>query len=114
MIEANNAISRKVEIITIVDAPEINLAEDEKAGEAILKFYKGIGWNGQDILDPRRVRTTKAVFDRLYDVMFEKYPDPVSVGMTMVNVGPGVDDAIPAGKVYLLQGWVTPTGGDVE
>jgi len=28
--------------------------------------------------------------------------------MYMVNIGPGVDDDIPPGKVYLLNGWTVP------
>ena len=96
------------QIITVVDAPEISLAEDEKAGDVLLKFYRALGWNGDDYLDPSKVHTTKAVFDYLYDVMFNKCPDPVGVGITMVNSGPGTESYIPPGKVYLLEGWITP------
>jgi hypothetical protein len=73
-----------------------------------LKFYRGLGWNGEDILDPRKISTTKAVYNRLRDIMFNKCPDPVGVGMLMVNRGPGTDDCVPPGKVYLLDGWVKP------
>jgi hypothetical protein len=97
------------QIITVVDAPLGSLSEDEKAGEALLKFYRALGWNGEDMLNPCKVRTTKSVFDCLYEVMFNRYPDPVGVGMTMVNSGPNVDDYIPPGKVYLLEGWITPS-----
>jgi len=94
--------------ITVVDAPSVSLSEDEKAGEALLKFFKALGWNGDDILDPCKIRTTKAVYNNLSGVMFEKCPDSVGVGMLMVNSGPGTDDYIPPGKVYLYEGWVTP------
>ena len=94
--------------ITIVDAPEVNLAEDEKAGEVLLKFYRALGWNGEDYLDPCKIRTTKTVYNYLYDMMINKCPDPVGVGMHMVNRGPGTDDYIPFGKVYLLDGWIKP------
>jgi len=98
------------EIITAVDAPEVSLSENEKAGEALLKFYRALGWNGEDTLDPSKVRTTKHVFDYLYETMYNRYPDPESVGMAMVNIGPGTNDCIPPGKVYLLEGWITPAG----
>ena len=98
----------KSEIITVVDAPEITLAEHEKAGDALLKFFRALGWNGDDCLDPCKIRTTKAIFQYLYDIMFDRCPDPVGVGMLMVNSGPGTDDYVPPGKVYLLEGWVTP------
>ena len=94
--------------IIVVDAPVISLADDEKAGDVLLKFYRELGWNGEDMLDPCKVRTTKAVYNRLYDAMFEKYPDPVSIGMLMVNRGPGTDDYIPQDKVYLHEGWIKP------
>ena len=96
------------EIAAVVDAPNISLSEDEKAGEAILKFYEALGWNREtEIVDPCKVRTTKSVYSRLYDVMYEKCPEPIAVGMTMVNIGPGVDAGIQEGKVYLLKDWVT-------
>ena len=44
-------------IVTIVDAPEIILTESELAGEALLKFYRALGWNGIDIVDPRNNTT---------------------------------------------------------
>ena len=94
--------------IIVVDAPAISLTKDENAGEALLKFYRALGWNGSDNLDPCKIRTTKAVFDRLYDTMFKKSPDAVGVGMWLVNYGPGTDDFIPQGKVYLYEGWATP------
>ena len=96
------------QIITVVDAPEVVLSEGEKAGDVLLKFYRGLGWNGDDCLDPCKVRTTKTVFDYLYDLMFNRCPDPVGVGMFMVNSGPGTESYIPPGKVYLLEGWTTP------
>ena len=96
------------QVITIVDAPEITLADDELAGEALLKFFRALGWNGDDYLDPCKIRTTKAVFDRLRETMFDRCRNPLAVGMLMVNSGPGTDVNIPEGKVYLLDGWITP------
>ena len=94
--------------IVVVDAPEISLTEDEKAGEALLKFFRALGWNGEDYLDPCKIRTTKIVFDRLYDTMFDRCSDRLGVGMLMMNRGPGTDAHIPPGKVYLHEGWVIP------
>ena len=97
---------QKRKIVAILDAPEISIAEDEKAGDGLLKFYRALGWNGEDILDPCKIRTTKAVYYQLYDLMFEKCPDDLTVGFALVNRGPGVDEDIPPDKVYLLDGWV--------
>lgn len=94
--------------ITIVDAPEVSLAEGEEAGKLLLHFYRALGWNGNDFLDPCKIRTTKDVFNRLCDQMRERCSDSVALGMFMVNKGPGTEDHIPPGKVYLLEGWITP------
>ena len=59
------------QIIMVVDAPIVILSEGEKAGDALLKFYRALGWNGTDNLDPCKVRTTKAVFNSLNDVMYD-------------------------------------------
>ena len=96
------------ETIIIVDAPTVTLTENENAGDALLKFYRELGWNGTDILDPCKIRTTKSVYNGLYDIMFERCPDPVGIGMLMVNRGPGTDERVPMGKVCLLDGWITP------
>jgi len=101
-------ISIKSTIITVVDAPEVSLGADEEAGELLLHFYRSLGWNGSDLLDPCKVRTTKEVFDRLYRQMNERCLDATGLGMFMVNKGPGTEDYIPAGKVHLLEGWIIP------
>jgi hypothetical protein len=93
-------------IVAIVDAPEISLTEDEKAGDVLIKFYRALGWNGEDILEPVKVRTTEAVYKRLYSLMYEKYSDSMTVGCFMVNKAPGVDYDLPPEKVYLLEGWI--------
>ena len=106
---ANTAVAAKNAIkITVVDAPDVTLAPGEKAGDLLLHFYRVLGWNGEDILDPCKVRTTEDVFNRLYDSMLEQCPDSVGVGMFLVNSGPGTEHYIPHGKVYLLEGWITP------
>ena len=101
-------MSMKKQIITIVDAPQISLEEDEKAGEALLKFFRALGWNGDDYLNPCKIRTTKDVYNRLYDVMYDKCHDAMGVGLLMVNNGPGTDDFVPPEKVCLYEGWLTP------
>jgi len=97
------------DVVAIVNAPDIILADDENAGDVLPRFFRALGWSGEDMLDPSKIRTTKAVSDYLYDVMFEKCPEPITVGMAMVNRGPGTDDYVPTGKVCLLNGWIAPS-----
>ena len=95
-------------IVSIVEAPDISLSWGENAGDVLIKFYKALGWNGEDTIEPCKVRTTKDVFNQLYDLMFDKCPDSLGLSMFMVNKGPGTDDYVPPGKVCLLEGWATP------
>jgi hypothetical protein len=100
--------------ITVVDTPEVNLAPDEKTGELLLHFYRALGWNGVDIVDSCKIRTTKEVYNRLHDLMLEQCHDPVGVGMFLVNSGLGTEDYIPPGKVYLMEGWIAPAPDEGE
>ncbi len=106
---------QKREIEAIADAPEIIAEEDDLAGDILLNFFEALGWNPEThIIDPRKIRTTKAVFCRLCDLMTEKCGDAFSAGAFMVNKGPGADDNIPEGKVYLLKGWIQPNNNNEE
>jgi hypothetical protein len=66
------------------------------------------------MVDPCKVRTTDAVYQHLRELMMEKCPDAVTVGMALMNRGPGVDDDVPQGKVRLLTGWLTPVNEKKE
>jgi hypothetical protein len=114
----NDALTTKnVPAITIVDAPKVSLSEKEEAGELLLHFYRALGWNDKDNLDPCKIQTTQEVYDGLCKQMYGRCSDAVAVGMFMVNKGPSTDNSIPANKVYLYEGWVTPSsskGGDVN
>lgn len=96
--------------ITIVDAPQVSLAEGEKVDELLLHFFRGLGWNGEDIVDPCKIRTTQEVYNGLYNQMCAHCPDSIAVGMFLMNRGPGTENDIPPGKVYLLEGWTSPAG----
>jgi len=108
MITIDTDVTKSAVNIIVVDAPEVSLAPDDKAGDLLLNFYRALGWNGDDQLDPCKIRTTKEVYNRLHDQIYKHCPEPVTVGMFMVNSGPGTEDYIPPGKVYLLEGWITP------
>lgn len=108
MITSDINPKQKTADFVVVDAPEVSLAENEQAGELLLHFYRALGWNGEDILDPRKVRTTQEIHNRLNEQMRERCPDFLSIGLFLMNSGPGVDNFIPTGKVHLLEGWITP------
>ena len=108
MIQTETTKSLNPVNITVCDVPDVYLAPDENAAELLLHFFRALGWNGEDVLDPCKVRTTKEIYTMLYDQMYERCPDPVGVGMFMVNKGPGTEEYIPPGKVYLIEGWINP------
>jgi hypothetical protein len=95
-------------IVAIVDAPLVTLEEHEEAAEALIKFYLALGWNGVDLIEPRKIQTTQAVYNRLFNVMMAQYSDAEAVGLFMVSTGPNVCEKVPPGKVHLLDGWITP------
>jgi len=96
------------QIISTVDAPEVIILKDDIAEEVLCKFYRDLGWNGQDFLDPRKVRTTKAVFCNFLDVLKKGFPNNIGIPILMLNIGPGTDEYVPPGKVCLLEGWTRP------
>ena len=96
--------------ITIVDAPQVSLAEGEKVDELLLNFFRGLGWNGEDLVDPCKIHTTQEVYAGLYNQMCKHCSDTLAVGMFLMNRGPGTESYIPPGKVYLFEGWTRPAG----
>jgi hypothetical protein len=99
----------------VVDAPKVSLAEGEEAGELLLHFYRALGWNENDTLNPCKIRVTKEIHDDLHKQMYERFPDTIRVGMFLMNSGPGVDYDLPPGKVCLLEDWSipAPTEGEI-
>ena len=96
------------QIIIVLDSPKVSLEPGQKGGDLLLNFYRALGWNGMDYLDPRQVRTTKEVYCNLYDQIYRYCPDSLTVGMLMVNSGPSTEEHIPPNKVYLHEGWTRP------
>ena len=109
-----NSLTERKKPVAIVDAPNVSTEEGEKFGDVLLQFYRALGWNGDDIFDPYKVRTTKEVYNGLLDQVRVQHPDVtvISAGLFMMNKGPGVDGHIPPGKVYLLDGWTMPSNPD--
>jgi len=101
------SLRKKPGIVAIVDAPEPRLADGENAVDVLLNFYRDLGWNEVDTLDPRRVKTTKEVYDNLHNLMRENHPCGVGVAMAMMDKGPSVD-RVQANKVILSEGWILP------
>jgi len=90
----------------LVDVPVIHLLEDETAEQVLVKFYRGLGWDGLSEINPCKVRTTEAIYQYLSDIMGEKCRNKLAAGLITMNYGPGVDEDIPTGKVRLIDGWL--------
>jgi hypothetical protein len=98
----------------LVNAPTITTEVDESPADALARFYRELGWNGEDFLDTRKVRTTKAIFNALTEALCAKDPTNTGIGILMVHAGPGVDKDVPSGKVKLLTGWVVPAKNQIS
>jgi len=96
------------QLVTTVDAPAITLKQDDPAGEALLMFFRALGWNGKDLVDRHKVHTTLPVCLYLYYTMLRNCPNRVSVSILMANIGPRIDALVEPGKVDLLDGWSIP------
>lgn len=96
-----------VEDVKVAVIPRSENYKKDEAGNILLDFFRGLGWNGEDTVKPTKIRTTTEVFDQLYDAIRVAYgsPNPIGIGMLMCNNGPGTDDEVPTGKVILLKGW---------
>jgi len=98
---------KKEDIIKTLDFSRLDIAEAQKPGDILINFFKALGWDSNKyILNPTKIKTTKEIYNALYDKIFEKVPDAVSVGMLMVNNGPSVDESLSAGQIVLLEGWL--------
>jgi len=95
-------------IIAIVDAPVLNFPGDYEAIDVIRQFYRDIGWNGDDKVDNFKVLTNRAVIKELQDLMNKCTTGTYNAGNIIVGLAPHIDESVPPGKVYLLEGWITP------
>ena len=117
---------KKSEIFAKVNAPALRLEDGQqvperspaakpvfakqkllKAGDILLNFYEDLGWNPEThTLDPVKIKTTKEIYNALYDAIYAVVPDSLGVGMLLVNRGPSVTENIKPETVYLLNGWI--------
>jgi len=98
---------KKSEILEKVSAPAPRLEAGQQARDILLNFFKDLGWNPEThTVDPNKIKTTKEIYNSLYDAIYEIVPDPIGVGMLLVNRGPSVTENIKPGTVYLLHGWI--------
>ncbi|MBC8521280.1 MAG: hypothetical protein H8D26_04735 [Methanomicrobia archaeon] len=79
------------------DIPELR---GDNALEALLNFYKDLGWNRMGQLDPTKVKMNKEDWSKLFDKLVKLCPeDRVSVGFLVIDKGPSGDNNVPKGKV---------------
>ena len=98
---------RKENIVKILNYDDLDIEETCEPAQILINFYKALGWDSDKyIINPSKIKTTKEIYNALYDKIFEKVPDAVSVGMLMVNNGPSVDESLSAGQIVLLEGWL--------
>lgn len=96
---------------TVTETPKVVLEDGEPVQNLLLRFYRALGWNGTDLLDPRKIRVSKETYYGLFDEMYRREPHSRELGGFMVNFAPGTDDSIPPEITVLLDGWAEPDTG---
>lgn len=101
--------------VTIRKVPIPELTAEEP-GERILEFYKKIGWDGQSVIDPMKVRVTREDHTNIYlrevehalNTIKDVSPADIKlgIGFLWMNSGPSCEGETP-GMVELLPGWIT-------
>jgi hypothetical protein len=86
----------------------------ELPGDRLVEFYKKLGWDGESMVDPAKVRLCEKDWQDLVGAEMERakklYPDvspgtvAFEVGFLWVNKGPSSGGNTP-GMVELLPGW---------
>ena len=69
--------------------------------EALLNFYKDLGWNRKETLNPMRVVMNGDDWMEMLEelVKMEPWRDRLNVGFLMINRGPSGNTNIARGKV---------------
>jgi len=98
-------------VLSIIDAPIVVLANDGNPAEALVKFYKDLGWNPGDYINPKKVKVAKDVYDNIISTIHENCSFYDYIEEFVVNLSPSLDEEVPPGKVYLLKGWTMPGNG---
>jgi len=95
----------------VVPIPSLTV---ELPGDRLVEFYKKLGWDGESVVDPTKVRLYEKDWQDLVGSEVERakklYPDcsptevSLAVGFLWVNKGPSCCGTTP-GMVELLPGW---------
>ena len=75
--------------------------------DILLNFYKQLGWNGEDLLNPMKVLLNKADWENLCDRIMQSadIDKRITAGFLWMNNGPSASENVPVGKVHLLDKW---------
>lgn len=85
------------------DYPELPPVADLGPEEYIVAFYKGLGWDGESVLEPTKVTISQ---QRWLDVCkeFNELPVPGVSGFIWMNSGPSADADVPYHAVRIEPG----------
>ena len=93
----------------LVDLP-FAFEDFSKGAEALLDFYKKLGWNpDKQLIDPTKVVLNSKDADQcLTNFMSagETADEQAKYGLFWMNQGPGHSEKVPPGKVELKENWV--------
>lgn len=77
--------------------------------EALVNFYKDLGWDEKKELDPMKVKLSekdsKSFMDHVMGYSEDK-DERIALGFFYINKGPSGRAEVPEGKVILEPGWL--------
>jgi hypothetical protein len=77
--------------------------------ERLTKFYELLGWDGENNIDPTKVRLNEEDLEALIKNEMENAKKfgltAIDVGFLWLNKGPGGDKDIEKGTILLKDGW---------
>ena len=93
-------------IARITPTPEITFEKEKLTSNALLNFYRALGWNKVDYLNPKKIRVSHETYKELLSKLRDETSNAKETEMFFVNYAPGVDECVPNEIVVMLDGWV--------
>ena len=79
------------------------------AEDYLIDFYRRIGWNEQDTLDPKKIVMNEQQWQEVAAALnsLPRGPGEMAAGFAWMNWGPSADKRVPYGKIDVREGAFT-------
>ena len=92
-----------------MECPNTDPLAADSAEEYLIGFYRHIGWNGQDTLDPKKIVMSERQWQEIAASLnsLPREPGEMAAGFAWMNWGPSADKRVPYGKIDVREGAFT-------